>query len=164
MALDARFQAELNEAIRKIRGVAPMIKKDVQADLTEASGILVSAVQARAPQSDKAHFRYNTAKVNKGIRAPKGKGTIKAVYMPGNLKKSFRTLKFRRSEAVFVGPKVGNTMPDGYYAHFSEFGTRNQPAQGYVKQAVSAAGRTTLDFAIKLIQRRIEKYAAQNAV
>mgnify|MGYP001810604248 FL=1 len=87
MALDARFQAELTDAIRKIKGIQPMIKKDLQSDLAEASSILVSAVQARAPKSDKAHFRYSTAKVIKGIRAPKGKGTIKAVYMPGNLKK-----------------------------------------------------------------------------
>lgn len=164
MALDARFQAELNDAIRKLREVGPVVKKDLKSDLTEAAGILVSAVQARAPQSDKPHARYNTAKVIKGIRAPKGSGNIKAIYMPGNLKKSIKTLKFRRSQAVFVGPKVGSSMPDGYYAHFSEFGTIHQRKQGYVQAAVRAAGQQTLDFAAKLILRRIEKYAAQNAV
>ncbi len=161
--IDARFQAELNDAIRKLRGVAPVIKKDIQDDLSEASRILVSAVQGRVPVSDKPHSRYSTAKVIKGIRAPKGMGRIVATYQPGNLKKAFRTLKFRRSEAVFVGPKLGAAQADGFYAHFVEFGTVQQPAQGYVKSAVGAAGRQTVEFAAKLIQRRIEKYAAQNA-
>lgn len=164
MALNAKFQEELNDAIQKLRAIGPVVKKDLQADLTEAAGILVSAVKARAPQSDQPHFRYNTAKVVKGIRAPKGKGNIRAVYLPGNLKKSIQALKFRRSQAVFVGPKVGSKMPDGYYAHFTEFGTKYQPAQGYVAAAVSAAGGQTAEFAAKLIKRRIEQYAERNAV
>lgn len=163
MALDPRLQAELNEAIRKLRQVAPVAKKDLQADLSDAARLLVGAVQARAPVGDREHSRYRTAKVVKGVRAPKGLGTKVATYQPGNLRKSFRALRFRRSQAVFVGPKLGGS-PDGYYAHFTEFGTRHQPAQGYVKAATAAAGQQTLEFATKLIKRRIEQWAAKNSV
>ena len=162
--MDVQLQGEINALIRKLQGLAPAIKKVAQSDLAEASGILVSAVQGRAPVGDKPHNRYRTAKVIKGIRAPKGSGNIVATYQPGNLKRSFKTLKFRRSEAVFVGPKVGGNAADGYYAHMVEFGTIHQRAQNFVQAAVQAAGSQTLSFAAELLARRIEYYGRQNAV
>lgn len=163
MAINQSVTDEINQAIRKLRGVSSLAEKQVREDLTEASKLMVSSIQGRAPMGTAPHSRYKTAKVLKNIKAPKGSGTIVATYQPGNLKKSFRTLIFRRSKAVFVGPKVGSN-PDGYYAHWPEFGTVNQPAQNYVKQSVAASGRITAEFAAKLIKRRIEKYAAQNSV
>jgi len=164
MAINQAVLNELNEAITKLNRVAENARKEVQADLTAASSILVSAVKGRAPVSDKAHSRYSTAKVTNKVRAPKGSGRVVATYQPGNLQKSFRTLKFRRSQAVFVGPKAGGAGPDGYYAHWPEFGTVNQRGQGYVKNAVDASGRVTAEFAAKLLKKRIERYAAQNGV
>lgn len=164
MAINNAVIQEMNQAILKLNRLAENARKKVQADLSAASAILVSAIKERAPISDKPHKRYSTAKVARNIRAPKGMGRVVATYQPGNLQESFRTLKFRRSSAVFVGPKVGGAGADGYYAHWPEFGTVNQRAQGYVKSAVDASGRVTAEYAAKLLKRRIERYAAQNAV
>lgn len=53
-------------------------------------------------------------------------GKIVAYYVPGNLRNAVRTLTFRRSKDVFVGPKFGGksrriygrtvSSADGYYA------------------------------------------------
>lgn len=159
MAINNAVISEINDAIKKLRGVSAIAEKEIRQDLVEASKLMVSAIQGRAPVGTKPHSRYSTAKVLKGMKAPKGMGTVKETYQPGNLSKSFKTLLFRRSQAVFVGPKVGST-PDGYYAHFPEFGTVNQPSQGYVKEAFAASGRLTAEFAAKLMKRRIERYAS----
>lgn len=160
MPLNQSIQSELNEALRKLHGLERAVRKEVRSDLKAAAGLMLSSVKARVPVGTKPHKRYSTPKVSRKLRAPKGLGKVVAVYKPGNLKRSFNVLTFSRSEAVFVGPKVGK-MPDGYYGHFVEFGTPHQQAQGYVNAAVQTAGPTALKYAAQLIQRRVEQYAAQ---
>lgn len=171
--MDAQLQREINDLIRKLQGLSKEVKKDSQDAFQEAAGPLVSAIKARAPQSEKPHYRYGTAKIAGGIRAPKGSGQIVATYMPGNLQRSFKTLKFRRSAAVFIGPNLakGNktglfagARTDAYYAHMVEFGTATTPPQPFVRPAVAAAGGITLRLATELLKRKIESYARANAV
>lgn len=165
--LNAPLQAELNTLIRKLESVADSAKRDRDRILTEAAGPLRSAIAGRAPQSDKAHSRYSTPKIAGKIRAPKGAGVIKATYQPGNLRKSVQTLRFRRSKAVFIGPKVRRSagqMPDGYYAHMVNFGTVQQPAQHFVEAGVAAGGDVSLRLATELMKRKIESYAAQKGL
>lgn len=164
MAINQSVMDEINQAIRKLNVVSSNVVKEVQEDLKQASTLVLSAIKGRVPVSDRAHSRYSTPKVVGSLRAPKGSGRIVATYQPGNLQKSFRTLTFRRSKAVFVGPKLGG-VNDGYYAHWpefgtvTEFGTVKQPAQGYVKAAVDASGKIAADYAAKLLKRRVERYA-----
>lgn len=171
--MDAQLQREINDLIRKLQGLSTEVKKESQEAFREAAGPLVSAIKARAPQSDKPHYRYGTAKIAAGLRAPKGSGQIVATYMPGNLQRSFKTLKFRRSSAVFVGPNLAKSnksgtfsgaRTDAYYAHMVEFGTINNPAQPFVRPAVAAAGGLTLRLATELLKRKITAYARKNAV
>ncbi|MFZ8961538.1 MAG: hypothetical protein ACO2Y1_07735 [Flavobacteriaceae bacterium] len=73
--------------------------------------------------------RYDTPKVSKRIKTPKGKGRIKAWYFRGNVKRSIKILRFRRSSSVYVGPRYGGggntsgdfgrtaSRVDGYYSH-----------------------------------------------
>lgn len=73
--------------------------------------------------------RYDTPKVSKKIKTPKGSGRIKAWYFRGNVKRSIKILRFRRSSSVFVGPRYGGggnssgdfgrtaSRVDGYYSH-----------------------------------------------
>lgn len=117
--------------------------------------MLISAIQGRAPESEAPHSRY------------KG-GRIVATYYPGNLRRAFRTLVFRRSAAVFVGPKLdkagsggdfrGNRT-DGYYAHWVEFGApaAGLPPRPFVKPAADAAGPLVLRLATEFLKRKIEK-------
>ena len=164
--MDAQTQREINALIKILQGVSIEAKKQSQKAFKEAAGPLISAIKARAPISEKAHSRYKTTKLSGGIKAPKGMGQIEATYHPGNLQRSFRTLKFRRSPAVFVGPRLdrntsgvfkGNRA-DGYYAHFMEFGApaQNVPAQPFVRPAVDAAGDLVLRFASELLKKDIE--------
>lgn len=165
--LNAPLQAELNTLIRKLEGIADAAKRDRDRVLNEAAGPLKSAISGRAPMSDKPHSRYSTPKIAGKIRAPKGSGVIKATYQPGNLKKSVQTLRFRRSKAVFIGPKVRRSagqMPDGYYAHMVNFGTVKQPAQHFVEAGVAAAGDVSLRLATVLLKRKIESLAAQKGL
>ncbi len=163
--MNAELQSELNTLIRKLDGLSDATKRDRDRVLTEAAGPLRSAIAGRAPQSDRPHSRYSTPKISGKLRAPKGSGVIKATYQPGNLRKSVQTLRFRRSKAVFIGPKVRRSagqMPDGYYAHMVNFGTVKQTAQRFVQAGVAAAGDTSLRLAAELMKRRIEAFASQN--
>lgn len=166
--MDAALQAELNTLIHKLDGIPGIVKRDRDRILTEAAGPLQSAIAGRAPQSDKPHQRYSTPKANRSTRAPKGMGVVVATYQPGNLRKSVQTLRFRRSKAVFIGPKVdkagGGKMPDGYYAHMVNFGTVHQSAKRFVEAGVAAAGDTSLRLATELTKRKIESYAAQKGL
>lgn len=165
--MNAETQRELTHLIKQLRKVSDTAKKQSQKAFKEAAGPLVSAIQARAPQSEKAHHRYNTSKLSKSIRAPKGMGNIVATYQPGNLGRSFKTLTFRRSAAVFVGAKLakGNNKgtfagarTDGYYAHWMEYGApgQNVPASPFVRPAVDAAGDLVLRIATDILKREIE--------
>jgi len=175
-ALNARiekeFERELEVLLRKILAISNNAKKESQAAFGQAAPILISAIQARADQSDKPHFRYNTPKVATKLRAPNGMGVVVAKYMPGNLKRSFKTLIFRKSAAVFVGPKLdksgsGGTFSgnktDGYYAHWMEYGAPEAGIEPrpFVRPAVAAAGPQVLRFAAELLKRIIEKNATR---
>ena len=165
--MDAQTQRELNHLIKQLRKVSDTAKKQSQKAFKDAAGPLVAAIKARAPQSEKAHHRYKTSKLSKSIRAPKGQGNIVATYQPGNLQRSFKTLTFRQSAAVFVGAKLakGNNngtfagaRTDGYYAHWVEFGApgQNIAASPFVRPAVDAAGDLVLRIASELLKKDIE--------
>jgi HK97 gp10 family phage protein len=142
--IDAQLQADLNRVISRLQRLEPFVRKSGKADMMEAAKILESAVKGRTPI---------------GTRTRKRNGIT---YRPGNLRKSMQRLSFRRSNAAFVGPKLGKKLPDGYYAHMVERGTTTQSAQYFMKAAVSAAGPQTLRFAAQLISRRIQSFGRSN--
>ena len=92
--------------------------------LEEAAKIGVIMAQQEAPKADDVVKIYNTAKISKKLRAPKGKGTVKKVIRPGNLAKFIRIYthgRFKKiNSAVFYGPKY----PQVAYAHLLEFGSK----------------------------------------
>lgn len=149
------LQSDVNELVRKLNKVAVNAKRESQAAFREGAKPLVEAIKAGAPVSDDEHYRY------------KG-GRIFATYKPGNLKRSFRTLTFRRSAAVFVGPKLDKTgsggqfsgqRTDAYYAHMVEFGTINQAPQPFVRPAAASTGPVALRIATQALKRKIDAYA-----
>lgn len=169
---DILLQRELSVLTAKLRQLADDAKKEGRSYLEYAAQPLVSAIAAGAPVSAEVHFRYNTPKASGRIRAPKGKGVKVAEYHPGNLERSIRILKFRRSEAVFVGPKLTGgskgvfrgQRTDAYYAHMVEYGTEKMSAQPFVRPAVLATQDAVLRTAINLFKRNIEAYAARNGL
>lgn len=149
------MQEEINTLIRRLRKVSTTARLESQNAFKEAAPVLISAIQGRAPESEAPHSRYKS-------------GRIVATYYPGNLRRAFRTLVFRRSAAVFVGPKLdkagsggdfrGNRT-DGYYAHWVEFGApaAGLPPRPFVKPAADAAGPLVLRLATEFLKRKIEK-------
>jgi hypothetical protein len=68
-------------------------------------------------------------------------------YQPGNLKNSIDVLSFRRSEAVFVGPRMGRRSVgfDGYYAGWIEKGTKHIKPWHFIRDGAAASGPWALE-------------------
>ena len=123
-------------------------KKGQQKILRSGALVIKKAVKAASPKSKKTHFRYNSAKLDKSKRAAKGSGQVEASYEPGNFERSISTMTFRKSSAVFVGPKIakgnknghfsGNRV-DGYYAHMVEIGTVNYSGKHPIRTGYEAS-------------------------
>lgn len=170
--IDRELIREIEQLKKKLGAISTTTKKQSQAAFKQAAPILISAIQGRAPQSDEPHYRYNTPKISGNLRAPNGMGKIVATYMPGNLKRSFKTLVFRKSASIYVGPKVdkrgsggkfSGARTDGYYAHWMEYGAPEiglQP-RPFVRPAVDASGATTLRLATQILKRELEKAATR---
>jgi hypothetical protein len=159
--MDAQLQRDLNQVINRIRGISGAISKEARDELKEAAGPLLLAIKTAAPKGTKTHKRYVSHGGKK--RAEKGSGNVAATYKPGNLKRSYRILRFRRSKlAVFVGVKLGGKV-DGYYAHMVNNDTENvdgstRTGKGYVDQAVSSIGPAVLSDSIRRISKLVNKY------
>lgn len=174
--MDANLQKEISAAILKLKGISKAANRAVRGSLSKAAVPLLEEIQSRAPVSDEPHYRYSTPKASKKIKAPKGSGKVIATYMPGNLERSFDTLKFRRAKnAVFVGPKFdkeGSTgtfsgqRTDGYYAAWQEFGSPNAgiPPRPFIGPSVAAVGSQVGRIAVDELKKAIEKYAQSVAV
>lgn len=143
--MDAQLQADLNRVINAIRGISPAITKNVKKELSEAAKPLMQSIKSVAPKGGKAHARIA------------GSGQ-RIVYKPGNLKRSYRVLNFRRSKTgVYVGVKLGGVV-DGYYAHFVNDGTINQNAQQFVERGTNSVKTAVLSDSVNRISRLVRKY------
>ena len=145
MAIDARLQEDLNRVITAIRGISPAISREAKGELAQAAKPMMQAIKAAAPRGVKPHSR-------------KVAGGERITYKPGNLKRSYRVLKFRRSKlAVFVGAKLGGKV-DGYYSHMVNDGTTTQPAQNFVEKGYNATKSAVLVDSINRIKAIVSKY------
>lgn len=159
--MDRQLKAEVENVVKNLRKLPKEFSKRKRKNvLRPAAKIMQKSIRAEVPISDNPHFRYATSKVLQGVKAPKGSGQVVATYYPGNARRSIRTLLFRRSADLFVGPKVaksgggkgefkGNRV-DGWYLRFLEFGTINLPAlspikRGFEKAKTSAAAQLVKD-------------------
>lgn len=144
------IQKDIDKLMRKLEYVTDNARKESKAALRKGSVFIVQNVVQRAPQSEKTHYRYKA-------------GGQRTEYTPGNLKRSIKTLVFRNSQAVFVGPAVGKraTKGDGWYAHFVEYGipSKKYPPNPFFRAGVAAAGDLPIEYAAKILKRKIEQHA-----
>ena len=155
MAIAKSIIKESDDWSKKINGlVNEFDKKTKRKILRRAARPLRKAARAYAPKRVKppgANSRYSTAKLVKGLRAPKGKGKVVAQYYPGNLRKSIATITFRRTSDVFVGPRLRGKY-DAYYAAMV-YGS----AAAFNKRVLRPALQATQSAVISIIEEQSRK-------
>lgn len=176
---DMQFEHDVKELLSKLKKMSEGLDSEEKKKiLSYAAEPLVQKAASLAPQSDRPHYRYDTPKLAKGIRAPKGLGKRVATYLPGNLKMSIQVLKhgvFKRLKSVvFVGVKVsrrgsgkgtfGMRRFDAYYSHWVEFGTKFMRARPFMRPAFQS---TKLEIERRIVagcKSYFQKFARENKV
>lgn len=127
--------------------------------LRNAAKPLIQQAKVNAPQSKAIHFRY-------------ANGKKVAAYKPGNLEESIGFLRLRKTQDVFVGPRTarrvsgtyGSTRVDAYYAHWVEFGTRNQKPQSYMRKAFHQTKGQVFQSIIRGVAALVHKYQTKHKI
>jgi len=130
----------LNEKIKELAN--SLDDKTVRKIMRVGAKPFIKAAKSAAPVARRNVHRYNTPKLSKKKKAPKGMGKIVATYTPGNLSRSIRALPLRRlKKSIIVGPKKGargaqgvfkGRKVDGFYAHLVEFATKHKKATPFI--------------------------------
>jgi len=135
---------EVNEVIRKLESVANEIRdpKKRRRIVSKHANLVVDKAQKIAPKGTRRHFQYATraVKLNKSKRAAPGEGIKVARYDPGNLRGSIQKLFFKRSPAVFIGPKIARRVKEG-----SIFGPISGQYNAYYAQMVFGSAKAFRD-------------------
>jgi HK97 gp10 family phage protein len=114
---------------------------------------LVQAAKSKAPVGSRDHKRY--------VKGQGGFGTV-IVIKRGNLKRAIGIRNNRKNQdaELFVGPRLGGKN-DGYYAHMVEYGTKNTPAQPFMRPAYDSTASQVTALAAKeaalVIQKEIDR-------
>jgi HK97 gp10 family phage protein len=155
------MQREINRIVKKLDKLPKeFTKRRKKLLLNKAAKIFVASIRNFTPISDKPHKRYSD-------------GKVQATYYPMNLYNSIQPMRFRKSDATFVGPKLtrkeltvygGNektTQP--YYAHMVEYGTKHSAPVGYMRKGW-AQGKNLATFAlVKGVERIIKQYEKKHS-
>lgn len=148
------LNADIKAVLATLRKLPIDVKKERKRILRKAAKPLVAAAQSKAPVL-KSRRRVTVTFQNGG----------KVTYYPGNLRLALRTLEFRKSPDVFVGPKVtkkrkagdeygkGRAKVDAFYAAMIEFGTSKMPARPYMRPAYES----TKGEVMKIIEAEVAK-------
>lgn len=163
-AANAAMLKDLTEILKKLDKLPKELRGEVRKKILEqAARPLIEAAKAKAPQSQAEHFDY-----------PKSGGEP-VRYYPGNLKKSIRIIPYKKSNTVFVGPKIvkkakgkaygrNEKNVNAFYASFVEFGTARMAARPYMRPAFDSSKGQVLKLAKEGLERVVEKYERENKV
>ena len=160
------LQADIDRAVATLGRMSKEVADNRQRIAAKGGTYMTGIIRPAAPVSARPHYRYATPKLLRGLRAPKGMGVKVATYLPGNLAKSARVLKFRRAKSkVFVGARVakGNASGvfgqgarvDGYYLAMVESGPNRNP---FWRAAVASAENGTLSVMLREWQKLVIQY------
>ena len=130
--------------------------------LNKAGKVFVKTVQSNVPVSDKPHKRYD------------GDGNLVATYVPMNLFNSIQTMKFRKSSAAFVGPKItrkklsvygmSDKTTDPYYAWMVENGTKYMAPRSYMRKGFEQGKNLALHVLVTGVERIIKQYERKHRI
>jgi len=138
--------------------------------LRKAGKEFVKTVQNNISDSKYNHYRYKKNNVT-------GESE-KITYHSGNLRKSIKVLRFRKSKnAVYVGPRVvrkthadaknsglNDNIVDPFYAAMVEYGTRHSEPQGYMAKGYEQGRIKALNILVRGVERILKSYEKKNRV
>jgi len=167
------IEQEIDAAVKVLQKCGKLYYEHRQRVAALGGSYAASAAESAAPKSKAVHYRYNTSKLTKKLRAPKGLGNKVASYSPGNLGRSMNVLKFSRAKSkVFVGAKLARRATgkftgrrtDGYYLHMVEQGTKHSQAKPFF----GASWARSKDRVFGIMKREFERlgrqFEQQNAI
>lgn len=166
---------EIEDLLKRLGKVLNRVddRKEKRKVLRKGAKPVVKAARSITPESSEEHFRYNTPKAfRKSKRAAKGSGVVVGIYRPGNLALSIRSLLFRRSEDVYVGPNIrkkasakgieygpGTGRTDAYYAQMI-YGS----AKAFQERITARALQMAQGAAVVVIRKELERLIGAEAV
>lgn len=162
-----KAQAEMEKDIKQILSKFKELPKQFSVKarkvlLRKGAKIFREAAKALVPISKKPHVRYKKS-------ATGGDGQ-KIVYWPRNLQRSIKTLEFRKSPDVFVGPKAkkrganasvygtSERNSDPYYAMWVHNGTSRQSPSPYMQTAFDTQRGNVVRLLEKEFLKVFERY------
>jgi hypothetical protein len=117
----SQFNEDIKNLVNELKTWSENLQLDSRKILKPAGEVVAQEIQRKTPVSRRRHYRY-------------ADGDRVATYYPGNLRRSIRDLDLRRTNAVFIGPKLGSSKGtfsgarvDGWYAQIVD---RGAPAAG----------------------------------
>lgn len=147
--------AELEQALADLGDAVG--EKVLKAALREAAKPMLDNAQARAPEAQKAYYRYT-----RGRRArrgePRGQGTRELVQA-GTLRKSLR-LRQIKPEKIGGGIDAAVTLDvkkDAYYWRWVEKGTEKMQAQPFLRPAFDDEYKTVSNSFADILRKRIDR-------
>ncbi len=143
-ALEREIEAVIAKAERSVKDFN---RRDRRSLLRNAAAPVRTAARKNINDSKEAHYRIDGGKRIK--------------YNPGNLRRSIKTLIFRRSPDAFVGPKWGGGKS-------AEYGGPGQPVDGYYYAMAFGSGprfrQEVLDPAVRESRDDVVRRADAKAV
>lgn len=130
--------------------------KVLKAALREAAKPMLDNAQARAPEAEKAYYRYTSGRRKKG--EPRGKGTRRLVPS-GTLRRSLR-LRQIKPDRIGGGIDAAVTLDvkkDAFYWWMVEKGTEKTPAQPYLRPAFDDEYKTVSNSFADILRKRIDR-------
>ena len=119
----SKFNVDIKNLVDELKRWSKDLQLDSKKILKPAGEVVAQEIQKKTPVSRRRHYRYGS----------RGAGRV-ATYFPGNLRRSIQDLNLKRTDAVFIGPKLGSstgtfsgTRVDGWYAQIVD---RGAPAAG----------------------------------
>jgi len=156
---------EVRAIMRVLNNLPVDIRKERKRILRKAAKPLVESAQAKAP------VLRDRRQVNVTLR-----DGSKLTYYPNNLRLAIRVLAFRKTQDVFVGPKISHKRKageqygksrakvDAFYAAMLEYGTRNMTARPYMRPAWEATQGEVMRIIRSEVAKLVAEFGRKNAV
>jgi hypothetical protein len=165
------FNAQTVKIAKRLTRLTGEFTKARKRQVARAGASPIRKVARRTVKRGKRiHYRYDPKKAEGAPRAEQGeRENDQIIYHPGNLRKSIKTMTFKRSTDAFVGPKgykgakagdvFGLTAKkvDGYYAAMA-YGTESGFNRRILAKAKAQAGATSYKKMAEKTKEIADKY------